>query len=199
MAVKDFQFIENTTGQPLFTKYLEAESLQKLGYSIDRAKFIESLFNRAMRYNEETGEYIFQPVQFKAVIEQRYQQILQRFGKKSEVPELLMEYANKMEGAARDLATYTKASRESSVSELMKLGVYTPGAIGGGVPGVAVPAGFNTIMAHSLAHPRGYLKRFLFRETPGAFMTRMGKEATRAGIMLLPRKEEQKIKLPIMP
>jgi len=78
----------------------------------------------------------------------------------------------------------------------IKLGLYGPGGYIGGIPGVAVPMGFNTVMAHSLAHPRGYMKRFLFRETPGAFLEKFGKEATRTGIMWLPREEEKRIKSP---
>jgi len=196
MAIADFQAMETATGTPIFSRYMEAETLQRLGHSIDRAKFVEGLFNKAMRYNEETGEYIFQPVQFKKVVETNYQNIINRFGKRSEVPDLLMEYANKMEGAARDLATYTKASKTGTTEEILKLGLYGPGGYIGGIPGVAVPMGFNTVMAHSLAHPRGYMKRFLFRETPGAFLEKFGKEATRTGIMWLPREEEKRIKSP---
>ena len=201
-AVNDFMAIEQSTGQPIYSRYLEADELQRLGYSIDKAKFIESLFDKSSTYIEETGEYVFQPVKFKVQVQSNYQKILEKFGKNSEVPELLMEYANKMEGAARDLATYTRASKTKWFEE-MGGATLTGGPIYGtayaaaGPVGVTVPVGFNTIMAHSLAHPRGYMKRFLFRETPGAFMGRMGKEATKIGIMWQPEEKQQIIRMPI--
>jgi hypothetical protein len=195
MAMNDLGAAEQATGMPTHSGRVAVEELFRFGHSITRSRYIEGLFNRSTRYIEETGEYVFEPVKFKEAVQNNYGAIVKKFGKKSEVPELLTAYANKMEAAGRDLAGYIKTSRTGTVEEMLKLGgLYGPGAYAGGLPGVVVPAGFNTVMAHSLAHPRGYLKRFLFREAPGAFLTRTGKEATRAGIMLFPEREEEKIR-----
>ena len=84
---------------------------------------------------------------------------------------------------ARDLS---RLAGEKPVSLLEKMTVGAGGVAGikTGVftnPGLVVPWGFETAMAHSLAHPRGWLKKFLFREGAG-IAPELFKQATKAGI-----------------
>jgi hypothetical protein len=199
--MKDLIYAERTTGAPFHSGRMAVEELYQLTPAINRSRWIEGIFSRSTQYIDETGEYVFQPVKFKQAVENNYSVMVKKFGKKSEVPELMRKFADEMMVTSRDLAHYTSTAKtpwykQMGTGGIVGAGIYGPAYAAGGAPGIVVPAGFDTAMAYSLANPKGYLKRFLFRETPGALLGKIGKEATRLGIMFPREKEPEVIRGP---
>jgi len=186
-VIEDLRHIQETTGRPVADAFQRAMEAARMGHRIREAEFIEGLIRRSTRYDINKGVGIFQPAKFKAEVERAMPRLEVMFNKNPEIPKMIQKYADQMMLAARDLAEYA-ATKPTGLLEKMALG-------GGGIVGLKtgvlfdpklwVPMGFETWMAHSLAHPRGWLKSFLFRSGPGV-IPQLGKEVTKMGLMAKP-------------
>jgi len=180
----DLKYIQDTTGKNVSDAFDAAMETAKLGHRIRGSQFIEDMIRKSTKYDVERELPIFQPARFKAEVENNLGRLQKEFEKNPEIVDMIQAYADKMMLAGRDLARF---AQEKPTSLLEKVGVGAGGLAGikTGVltnPGLAVPWGFETAMAHSLSHPRGWLKKFLFREGAG-ITPEIFKQATKAGLM----------------
>lgn len=134
--------------------------------SANASIYIEGLLNRATKYNEITGETMFHPALFKREFERAIPTLKKKlpFGKTGEEKiNLMRQFADEMEKLSVDLSRKSKGKEMNLFEKL---------AVGGGIgtfatynpltaAGIAVPAGFQAIMANSMMKPNGIIKRWL--------------------------------------
>jgi len=206
----DFQYLQQNTGTMAIPRVYDlfegAMETSKLGHRINLSSFLEKLLNESTTFNAEREIGILNPSLFKSKVESNMGRIQSMLPKNSEIPGLVQAYADKMMYTAQDLATL--AREKSSMGELVnKAGqIATKGspAILGPLAaqnsmlaaGLAVPWGFETAMAHSLAHPRGWLRKFVFRETR-PFQGITGKAAATGTVMGIPQQFEEEYGMPV--
>ena len=206
----DFQYLQQNTGTMAIPRVYDlfegAMETSKLGHRINLSSFIEKLLNESTTFNAEREIGIFNPAQFKSKIEANMGRMQSMLPKGSEIPGLVQNYADKMMLTAQDLATLAK--EKGAMGELVnKAGqIVTRGspAILGPLAtqnpmlagGLAVPWGFETAMAHSLAHPRGWLRKFVFRETR-PFQGVIGKAVATGTVMGIPQQFEEEYGMPV--
>ncbi len=189
---KDLERIGNATGNvQLLDLYNQAIGLGKNIHEMKNTQFVESLFRmkRATMDIENGQTKVFNPIQFKENVVNNFDLLKKMFKDKPEVPEMILEYANKMINAADDLSAFAKGAKgpgmvEKAAGSILSGTAGIPAIMGGvskAIP-VAVPWGFETIMAKSLANPQGWLKKFLFREGAGA-LPKLGSTMTKIGAM----------------
>ncbi len=157
----DLQLIENTTGKPVYQAYQRAMESSQMGHQIKGSAFLEKMIKDATQYYPDKEAAIFQPAKFQAIVDQRMPYIEEMFKKNPEVVQGIKDYSAKMMLAARDLAKYA-GDKPIPPSELVGT-VAGTATILATKTGLIVPLGFETMMAHSLAHPRGWMKRWLFK------------------------------------
>jgi hypothetical protein len=119
-------------------------------------------------------KYSVDPIRLRQNVTDAMPVLEEMFKKNPEIPNIIDAWADKWLAAVPDLKKYAK-----DVNPLGELvGKMTkPGTVigGGGLTklttmdpmlglGIAVPMGFEIAMAHSLAHPQGWLKKLVFRD-----------------------------------
>ncbi len=175
---EDIQNIQDTTGIGIKDAYDAAMEKSGVVHKAESANFIENLFSKATVLDRDKGVDIFYPEAFKNLVNKNQGRLQIMFKKEPETLQLINDYADMMLGAADDLYKY-KMQKPTSFLEKMagrSFGQVT-GRAGIGflgerlmtqnpVAGVAliVPYGFETMIAHSLASPKGWMKKLIYAE-----------------------------------
>jgi len=169
----DIKSIQETTSIPVWDAYETAMEKSKIVHQAESADFVQKLFKRSMRFEKEKGISIFYPEIFKRQVEGNQGQLALYFKKTPENLEIINNYADMMLGATRDLGKYWKQKPTSLLEKMATRGGAAVGAYYGAkmamehplaTTALIVPYGFETWMAHSLAHPRGWLKKMIYAE-----------------------------------
>jgi hypothetical protein len=162
----DMKHIQETTGKPVWDAYTTAMEKSRQVHRFADTAVVEGMFKRATDYHIDKQEYIFSPVKFRKIVDDMMPRLQVIFKDRPEIPKGINNYADQMMLAARDLQRYagTKPAMEQAIGWLGVGGLPISIKV---LPGLAVPWGFETEMAHSLAHPRGWMKKWLFRESAG--------------------------------
>lgn len=198
----DLVRIGEGTGNPQIPElYGTAIGLAKNIHEMKNTQFIEKLFTmrNATTIIDNGQTKVFNPVQFQKNVTENYELLKQMYKDKPEVPEMIIAYADKMVNASGDLSAFAKGQQGASFSEKVLGGLLGGGTIGskmagipGGPPIMAIPWGFETMMAKSLANPKGWMKKFLFREGGGAVpqLGALGVKETMMNIPIVPPMQE---------
>jgi hypothetical protein len=166
----DLQGIQEKTGKPVFDLYEKAMGSAGEAYRIRESNFIQSMIEDSMEWKKDQSKKVFSPIKFREAVTNNMPVLESMFKNSPEIPRIIDAYADKMLGAASDLAKF-KMEKPSSFLEKMAAG---GAGFYGGVKlvaanpllsvGLIVPYGFETAMAHSLAHPGGWLKKLVYAE-----------------------------------
>ena len=119
-------------------------------------KYIENMFKRSMDWDAEKGVYVFAPAKFRNIVDQSIPKLQGMFKKNPQVPKMINQYADDLMDFSYDLAQF-RAAKQPGFLEVGGTVAATAGAL---KTGLIVPYGFETMMAHSLAHPRGWMKQW---------------------------------------
>ena len=157
-AVKaDLDLIGQAKGKPILNMYEQAMDAARLGHRIGETRYIEALIKKATKYDPDRMITIFDPVKFRQLVDENMSNFQQTFRKNPEIPGLINDYANKMMEVSRDLSKFSSQKPlgpKGWLETIAAVGVATK-------TGLIIPYGFETLMAYSLAHPRGWLKRYI--------------------------------------
>jgi len=165
-AIKaDLDLIGQSKGKPILEMYEQAMDAARLGHRVTETKYVEALIKKATRYDPDRQVQIFDPVRFRQSVTDNMPRFQQMFRKNPEIPQLIDGYANKMMEVSRDLAKFSSQKSLGPQGWLQTLGA--AGVVGSLKTGLIIPWGFETAMAYSLAHPRGWLKRYVGSKTVG--------------------------------
>ena len=186
----DFGILQESTGKPVLDIFEKAMESSKQSYKVRESKFIQTLFEKSITKDMDKKVDIFNPVEFKKQVEKYRPTLNDMFKRNPEITEAIDAYANKMLSAARDLSVYSKSKSVTPTDFLAGGGSYLASKLGTtGQTLLVVPWGFETMMAHSLAHPRGWMKKFLFREGGGA-LPQLGGTLTKGVLMNQPSQQQ---------
>lgn len=169
----DVQLIEQQSGNTVYTALQLARKSAKSGAIAKNSDYIEGILRRATDYDTGREVYIFKPLKYKAELEKAMPRLQRMFSKDPEKIELLKKFSAQMEGASTDI---------SRLSQFKAPGLLEKGAGAGAVffqPWLAVPAGFDVFMAHSLMNPKGWMKQWLTEGVAAGAGTRLTKEAVK--------------------
>ena len=194
----DIENIQNTTGVPIWDAYNSAMEKSTIVHRAEAGNFVENLFKRATVLDRDKGVTIFYPEMFKKQVEANQGRLQTFFKKEPEILGTINDYSDMMLGAASDLLKY-KAQKPTSFLERM---AGFGGGVGLGIYGgkwamenplaataFVVPAGFEIMMSRSLANPRGWMKKFLFRESHPLRATREMMRPMAVGTVLGPQRQ----------
>jgi len=186
--MKDIETIANETtpqmSNLILNSYEMAMGASRNVAEAENVRFLRGLFRKATPFSKERGEKVFNPESFRKAVNENMGELKSRFSNKPEVVQATDAFADFWLSASHDLSNYAK-TKPWTPSNLL-----TPGATAGAIskyvsPVMVVPWGFETIMAHSLASPKGLLKKFLFREGAG-IVPQLGALGTKETLMNLP-------------
>ncbi len=169
----DVQLIEQQTGNTVYTALELARKSAKATSQAKYSDFIEGILRRSTDYDTGKEVYIFKPLKYKAELEKAMPRLQRMFSKDPEKIELLKKFAAQMEGSATDI---------SRLSQFKAPGLIEKGAGVGAIafqPWLAVPAGFDVFMAHSLMNPKGWMKQWLTEGFAAGAGTKLTKEAVK--------------------
>lgn len=182
----DMDAFEKASNSQVYSLIKEGRSLYKSAAEADKAKVIENMLSAATKYDADKQIYSFHPIIFKNQIERNMPKLEKIFRKDPSKIEMIKKFSQEMEIAATDIA---RLSRATSVGGMAKEGLKLSTGAGLGFLGLppiamAVPAGFNIFMAHSLMNPRGLFKTWLtVGPSWGKTAAELGKQATKAGAL----------------
>ncbi|MDI6741617.1 MAG: hypothetical protein QMD11_02665 [Smithella sp.] len=185
----DLQAIEAATGAGVYEAYKRAEALSKAKHSAAASDTLWNILkNRDVYYqNPNTGTHYFRPARFKEMLAQKESLLARQLKNSPEKLEQIKRFADNLSHATMDIA---KLEKVQSVAGTMK----SLGFGGGGLgviyakPLLAVPAGFDAILAHSLMSPRGVLKKW-FTEGMNIAPGRAGKKAAITNVLQIGGRE----------
>lgn len=185
----DLQAVEAATGAKVYEAYKQAETLSKSKHSAAAADTLWNILkNRDVYYqNPNTGTYYFRPARFKELLAQKESLLSKQLKASPEKWEQIKQFADNLSYATMDIAKLEKAQ---SVTGTMK----SLGFGGGGLrvivakPILAVPAGFDAILAHSLMSPKGVLKKW-FTEGMNVAPGKAVKKAAKTNVLQIGGRE----------
>jgi hypothetical protein len=172
------------TGFKLEQTLTKAQESAQHRYDIVKARWIENaLLDPATKI--ENQAYVFYPAQFQTQVNKNLTKIEQMFG--AEGLETMKQFADKVMLAAPDMGKLGKVSDATAkFRQASGVGLLGPaGLAAAGQPGMAaalaVPYGFQTVVAKSLMNPEGWLRKWLTTGLePSKLLT---KEAPKLGIL----------------
>lgn len=169
----DVQLIEQQSGNTVYTALQLARKSAKAGAIAKNSDYIEGILRRSTDYDTGREVFIFKPLKYKAELEKAMPKLQRMFSREPEKIELLKKFAAQMEGASTDI---------SRLSQFKAPGLLEKGAGVGAIafqPWLAVPAGFDVFMAHSLMNPKGWMKQWLTEGFTAGAGTKLAKEAVK--------------------
>ena len=170
----DIQGIDKQLNAVVYDTIKLAKGASKAAQSTRDAALVESMLRKATDYDNGKEMFIFKPLKFKAEVD-RLMPVLQRiFAKDPAKLELINRFASEMSTATTDMGRLA--------------GFKPPGMLekGAGVaalayqPYLAVPAGFDVWMSHSLMNPKGWMKQWLTVGAQPRVGTKLAKEGVKA-------------------
>jgi hypothetical protein len=181
---KDLAENDLQTGLQLEEALKTAQAAAKTPRDIAKSRWIENaLLDPATKIEDQS--YVFFPAQFKTQVNKNITKIEQMFGQ--EGVDTFIQFADKMMLAAPDMGKLGKVSDATAkFRQASGVGLLGPaGLAAAGQPGLAaalaVPYGFQTIVAKSLMNPEGWMRKWLTTGIqPSKLLT---KEVPKIGIM----------------
>jgi hypothetical protein len=161
-----------------------AQSAAKIPRDISKSRWIETALLDPATDIVNQG-YVFSPLKFKDQVNHNITKIEKMFGQ--EGMDIIRAFADKVALAAPDMGKLGKVSdatakfrQASGVGLLGPAGLAAAGQTGAAAA-LAVPYGFQTIVAKSLMNPEGWMRKWLTTGiTPSKLLT---KEVPKLGIM----------------
>lgn len=160
-------------GEEVGNTYVQAMDKAGLTHRMFETQYIENMFKRSMDWNPDKGVYVFAPAKFRNIVDNSMPKLQSMFKKDPEIPQMINKYADSLMEFSYDLAQLSATKPPG----FLEVGATGAAWLGAAKTGLLVPYGFETAMAHSLAHPRGWMKQWF----KGTLKMPVTKEAVKMG------------------